>query len=658
MEKVNPHFPKLFTPGEIGKVKIRNRIVMSPMGMHFAGINGEVTDKTIGHYAERAKGGAGLITVGITNMMPTPQRYNVMLLSIGEDRLLRGHYELTEAVHSYGAKISIQLGHIGSQMSMAAAGGKQTLSPSGVQQIFVDGHSYEPPRPMTTAEIYEVAQYFADAAGRAKRAGYDIVEIHAAHGYLVGSFMSPLFNRRKDEFGGSLENRMRFPLEIIRRMKQVVGRDFPISIRISADEFLEGGITLDESPKMAKMLQEAGVAMINVSAGVHETLHRSNDIMRFPEGLKWNIWKKIKENVEVPTVAGGGHRTPEFCEKLLSEGVSDFVGLGRQMLADPYWSEKAKDGRVEDINKCISCLMCLYELSGIPRIWPHCSVNAAWGRETYPEFADYRPVVVKKKVFVIGGGPAGMEAARVASLRGHDVTLYEKKGELGGQLQFASLPPGKEKMLWPCNYLITQLKKQKVKVKLGAEFTPEMMKGESPDVVVVATGAQPFMPDMPGIKSKKVCSAWDILQGKVEVENKKVLILGGGMVGCETAEFLGERGNNVTVVEMLGDVALDMDPLNRRGLLDALKKYRTKLLTNFEVKEINDKGVIAFNRLNGEKEDIQGEVMVVAMGSQSVAGLAEVLKDEAPEVYIIGDSKESRRMLEAIYEGSLVGRRI
>jgi pyruvate/2-oxoglutarate dehydrogenase complex dihydrolipoamide dehydrogenase (E3) component len=302
--------------------------------------------------------------------------------------------------------------------------------------------------------------------------------------------------------------------------------------------------------------------------------------------------------------------------------------------------------------------MCLYELSGVPRIWPHCTVNAAWGRETYPEFAEYRPVAVKKKVFVICGGPAGMEAARVASLRGHDVTLYEKKGELGGQLQFASLPPGKEKMLWPCNYLITQLKKQKVKVNLGTEVTLEMVKEENPDVVVLATGAQPFVPDLPGINSKKVWSAWDILQGKVELKNKKVLILGGGMVGCETAEFLGEKGNDITVVEMLGDVALDMDPLNRRGLLDALKKYRTKLLTNLEMKEINEKGVIVFNRLNGEKESIQGEAMVVAMGSQSVAGLSEVLKDETSEIYNIGDSKEPRRLLDAIYEGSLVGRRI
>lgn len=511
---------------------------------------------------------------------------------------------------------------------------------------------------MTTAEIYEVAQYFADAAGRAKRAGYDMVEIHAAHGYLVGSFLSPLFNRRKDEFGGSLENRMRFPLEIIRRMKQMVGKDFPISIRISADEFLEGGTTLAESTQMAKVLEEAGVAIINVSAGVHETLHLSNDIMRFQEGLKWDIWKKIKESVKVPTIAGGGHRTPEFCEKLLSEGVSDYVGLGRQMLADPYWAEKAKEGRVEDINKCISCLMCLYELSGVPRIWPHCTVNAVWGRETYPEFAEYRPTAVKKKVFIIGGGPAGMEAARVASLRGHDVTLYEKMEELGGQLKIASLPPGKEKMLWPRNYLITQLKKQKVKIKLGTEVTLEMVKRETPDVVVVATGAQAFVPNLPGIMNKKVCSAWDILQNKVELENKKVLILGGGMVGCETAEFLEERGINVTVVEMLGDVALDMDPLNRRGLLDALKKYGTKLLTNMEVKEINDKGVIALNRLNGEKENIQGEAIVVAMGSQAIAGLAEVLKDETPEFYIIGDSREPRRVLDAIYEGSLVGRRI
>lgn len=658
MKKENPYFKKLFEPGQIGKVKIRNRIAMSPMGMHFAGINGEVTDKTIAHYRERAKGGAGLITVGITDVMPTPTRVTLRMLSAGVDRLLRGHYELTEAVHSYGAKITLQLGHYGSQMSMAAFGGKQTLSPSGVQQFFVDGHTYEPPRAMTTAELYEMIQYFGEAAARAKRAGYDIVEIHGAHGYLVGSFMSPLFNKRKDEFGGSLEKRMRFPVEIIKRMKQAVGDDFPISIRFSADEFLEGGVTLAESPKMAKMFEEAGVSVINVAAGVHESLHRSNDIMRIPEGVKWDVWKKIKEAVRVPTIAGGGHKTPEFCEKVISEGVADFVTLGRQMLADPYWSNKAKEGRVEDINKCISCLMCLYELGGTPRVWPHCSVNASWGRETYPDFAEYKPAPVKKKVFIIGGGPGGMEAARVASLRGHDVTLCEKKAELGGQLLIACLPPGKDKMLWPRDYLATQLKKQKVKVKLETEVKPEMVKKEAADVIIVATGGQPLVPNIPGIKGKNVSVAWDVLQGKVELKGKKVAILGGGMVGCETAEFLSQKGNNVTVVEMLGDVALDMDPLNRRGLLDELKKSGTKLLTNLEVKEITEKGAIVLNRVTGKKETIEAEAMVVAMGSRSVSELVEAIKDDAPEVYVVGDANEPHRMLEAIYEGSLVGRRI
>lgn len=658
MKKVNPYFPRLFEPGEIGGVKLRNRIVMSPMGMHFAGINGEVTDKTIAHYTERAKGGVGLITVGITDMMPTPQRYTVRLLSLGEDRLLRGHHELTESVHAHGTKISIQLGHIGSQMSIVAAGGKQTLSPSGMQAFFVDGHAYEPPRPMTTAEIYEIAQYFADAAGRAKRSGYDMVEIHGAHGYLVSQFMSPLFNKRTDEFGGSLENRMRFPLEIIRLAKKTVGEDFPISIRISADEFMEGGVTLKESPKMAKMLEEAGVAIINVSAGTHETLHRSNDIMRFPEGLKWDLWKTIKESVSVPTIAGGGHRTPEFCEKLLGEEVADFVTLARQMLADPYWSNKAKEGRVEDINKCIACLMCLYETGGIPRIWPHCSVNAAWGRETYPDFAEYKPAAVKKKVFIIGGGPAGMEAARVASLRGHDVALYEKGAELGGQLLLASLSPGKEKLLWPRDYLATQLKKQKVKLKLGAEVTPEMVKKENPDVVVVATGARPLVPDILGVKGKNVSLARDVLQDRVKLKGKKVLILGGGMVGCETAEFLNEKGNDVVVVEMLNDVALDMDPLNRRGLMDALKEYGTRLLVNLEVKEITDKGIVALDKVSGKEESITAEAIVIAMGSQPETSLVVALEDESPEFIVIGDCKEPRRMLDAVYEGSLVGRRI
>jgi 2,4-dienoyl-CoA reductase-like NADH-dependent reductase (Old Yellow Enzyme family)/thioredoxin reductase len=629
------------------------------MAAYFQGVNGEVTDRTIACYKERAKGQVGLIICGGADITPTPYCVSP-LISLGEDRFVQEHYYLTEAVHAYGTKIAAQLAHMGSQISAKVVRGGQSISPSGVQQFFVDGTAFEPGRTMSRGEIYEIIGYFAEAAGRAKKAGYDMVEIHGCHGHLIGAFMSPATNKRTDEFGGSLENRMRLAIEIVKQIRRVVGGDYPISFRLSADEFIEGGITLAESPTMAKMLEAAGANVINVSCGTYATLHKSNDIMRTEEGWKSPIWSTIKKAVRVPTIAGGGLRTPEFCEKVLADGTADFIGLGRQLLADPEWPKKASEGRIEDIRKCYSCFTkCLYELSPIGATRPaarHCAVNAAWGREI--DFAEIKPATVKKKVIIVGGGVAGMEAARIASLRGHDVTLYEKKPELGGQLLLAAIPPGKQKMLWLRDYLATQIKKQNVAVRLETEVTPELVKKSKADAVIVATGAEPFVPPIPGIKSERVVTAWDVLGGKVKVKSKNVVIIGGGMVGCETAEFLAERGNKVTVVEMLPQVASDLEPLNRRGLLEQLKEYQVALLTNLEVTEVTAKGVIALDRKNGEQQAIEAQLVVLALGAWPVQALAETLEGKVSELYIIGDCQEPRRVIDAVYEGSLVGRQL
>lgn len=648
---MDKYFPNLFKPGYIGKLRIKNRIVMLPMARQFQGVNGEVTQKTIDYFEERAKGGAGLIIVGSSRVFPPGhQFFGPTSLNLSDVRYLPGHCELVQAVHAHGAEVGIQFGHVGGQTL------RQPVAASDVPQFFCDGTPYPKPRPLTRSEIYDVIDLFAKGALMARTAGYDMVEIHGAHDYLFGSFMSPKLNRRTDEFGGSLENRMRFVVETVKQIKRVAGSDFPVCVRISADDYVEGSITIDESPKMAKILEEAGVDVISASAGAHETQHLSNDITRMEEGFKRPLWEAIKKAVSIPAIAGGGNRNPDKCEAILADGIADFVGLARALIADPEWPRKAMEGRVDDIRGCLSCGECLYKLGGT-FIYPlACSVNAAFGRER--GWSEVTPAPVRKKVVMVGGGVAGMEAARIASLRGHRVTLYEKENGLGGQLLLAASPPGKQKLLWLRDYLVTQLEKQAVEVKLSVEVTPELLEREQADVLVIATGAKPWVPDTPGIEAEAVVGAWHVLKGEVEIKNKKIVILGGGEVGCETAEFLAQKGNGVTVIEMLPLAASDMEPTNRRGLLDSLKELKVRLLTNLKVEEIITGGVKVVNTESGEVQTIKAEAIVLALGSQPERDLADRLEKEGIDFYTIGDCQEPGRIKEAIYEGSLIGRQV
>ena len=617
---------------------------------------GEVTQQTIDHYVARAKGGVGLIITGGTEFYPFPtSRLDTYGggLSVAEDKYKKGLADLAEAVHAWGSKIFLQISHSGRTQSAASLRGYQPVSSSPVPATRPGG-DYPTPRALTRGEIHEFIVRWAQGALRAKQAGFDGVNLHMAHGTLMTSFISPLLNKREDEFGGSLENRMRFPTGVVRRIKELCGADFPVDVRFSADEFKEGGVTTKDSPLIAQMFVEAGADCINVSSAFYDNLHKSNDIMRNQEGWKRYIWQAVKRGLNVPTIACGGLRHPEFCEKVLAEGDTDFVGLGRTLLADPEWPIKAAEGRLDDIRHCISCLVCLQHVfaTGANR----CAINPDWGRGK--DFTEIKPATKAKKVMVIGAGPGGMEAARVATMRGHEVTLYDKQKEMGGQLLFAAKPPGKEKLLWVRDYEETQLKKLKVKVELGTEVTLELVASKKPDVVIVATGAEPLIPDIPGIKGKNIVRAIDVLGGKVEIKNQKGVIAGGGMIGTEVGEFLIDRGNKVTIVEMLPTIASDMEPLNRQGLLEALEGKDITMLTNKEIKEITEKGVVVIDKKSGERQLIEGDIVVVALGSESVSSLAEKLEGKVAELYKVGDCNEPRRVEQAVYEGSLVARRI
>jgi 2,4-dienoyl-CoA reductase-like NADH-dependent reductase (Old Yellow Enzyme family)/thioredoxin reductase len=647
------HFPHLFSEGQIGNIEIKNRIVMLPMARQFQGFNGEVTQKTIDYYAERAKGGVGLIILGSTRVFPPGHPfYTPASLNIGDDRYIPGHCDLVQAIHAHGAKVAIQFGHIGGQTV------HQSVAASDVQQYFCDGTAYCQPRPITRDEIDDMIEWFGQGALKAKTAGYDMVEIHAAHGYLLSGFLSPKLNLRTDEFGGSLENRAGIIVKLIQQIKRMVGDDFPVGVRISADDFIEGSIDLGESPRVARILEEAGADVISVSAGSHETQHLSNDIMRMDEDFKRPLFEAVKKALNIPIIVGGGYRNPDSADKIVADGVADFLGMARSFLADPDWPQKAREGRVEDIRRCVSCGECLYQKGG-KFTWPHgCSVNAVFARER--EWTKLEPAGQKKKVMVIGGGPAGMEAARIASLRGHAVTLYDRGKELGGQLLLAAAPPGKRRLLWIRDYLTTQLEKQGVKVNLGVDITPEMIDSERPDAVVLATGAIPKEPDFIDTSDERVASSWDILGGQVEPVAQKVVVIGGNMLGCEVAEFMADQGNLVSVIKMRpgAEMAEDCEPTNRRGLLDSLQECRVSLLSGFKVAGLTGAGVKVVQRDSGEERTLEAETIVLALGATPERTLVDDLKKKEIEFHPIGDCRQPNNIRQAIYEGALIGRQL
>lgn len=647
------HYPHLFSEARIGNFDIKNRIVMLPMARQFQGFNGEVTQKTIDYYSERAKGGVGLIIVGSTRVFPPGHPfYTPASLNIGDDRYIPGHADLVHAIHAHGAKAAIQFGHIGGQTV------HQSVAASDVQQFFCDGTAYCKPRPITREEIYDMIEQFGEGALKARTAGYEMVEIHAAHGYLLSGFLSPKLNLRTDEFGGTLENRASIIVKLVQQIKRKAGADFAVGVRISADDFIEGSIDLGESPAVAIILEKAGADVISVSAGSHETQHLSNDIMRLDEDFKRPLFAAVKNAVKIPIIVGGGYRNPDRAEKIVADGVADFLGMARSFLSDPKWPQKAREGRVDDIRRCVSCGECLYQRGG-KFTWPQgCSVNPVFARER--EWGVVEPATAKKKVMVIGGGPAGMEAARIASLRGHAVTLYDRAKELGGQLLLAAAPPGKRRLLWIRDYLAIQLEKQCVKIYLGAAVTPETIESAHPDAVVMATGAIPKEIDFIDTNDPRVVNAWDILGGRVEPVAQKVIVIGGSMLGCEVAEYLADLGNIVSVIKIRpgAEMAEDCEPTNRRGLLDVLQECRVSLISGFKVAALTADGLKIVQRDTGEEQTLEAETIVLALGATPQRNLADDLKKEEIEFHLIGDCRQPRNIRQAIYEGALVGRQL
>ncbi len=660
----------LFTPIKVGKMELKNRIVMPAMH-YLPSWEGMLLPHHTDYFVERAKGGAALIIIGGCTIDEYSGAPN--MISVRDDKFIPGLSALVKAVQAHGTKIAAQLYHAGRFVHSMLLGGKQSISSFPVRSKFTG----ETPRQLSIPEIKQIQKNYAQAAARVKRAGFDAVEIIAAAGYLISQFLSPIVNRRKDEYGGEYENRMRFGLEVAHEVRQEVGPDFPIIFRVAGNEFMEGGLDNKEAQIFCRELEKAGADMINVTGGWHET--RVPQItMGLPRGGFVYLAQGIKQAVSIPVMACNRINDPLLADQILRDGQADLIGFARGLIADPELPNKALQGRFNEINRCIACNQgCFDPIFDQKPVT--CLVNARAGAEGK---LTIEPATRKKKVMVIGGGPAGMEAARVAAFRGHRVSLYEKAEKLGGQLHLAAAPPGRGEFLTFVSYLERQMKAQNVAVYTRTEITPEYVELEKPDVVVVATGAEPWASEIKGINRPNVVMAWDVLSGRVDA-GKEVVVIGGGAVGLGTAIFLARKGTidgdtlrflmanqaetfetlnsllfrgvkKVTVVEMLNRLGQDLGRSTRWTIMQDLWRLSIKAMTHTHAKEITDGGVIVDRA--GQQDLIRGDTVVVATGAKAVNALYKKLQGRASEIYLIGDAKTPRKALEAVAEGLAVGR--
>ena len=627
-------FPHLAQTGSIGSLRLANRIVMPAMATNLASAIGEPTERLIAYYGERARGGVGLVIVENATIEHHLGGNGAVQLRVDHDRYVPGLHRLTDAIHAGGAAVALQINHAGAN-ARTGAPGVPPIAPSAATW---DGTGTEP-QAMSLAEAEQVVARFADAAVRAQRAGFDAVEIHGGHGYLIAQFLSPLVNRRRDRYGGSPKARWAFALEVVRAVRAAVGPRFPLLFRVSGDEYLPGGRTIGETTELARALAEEGVDAIHVTAATSANPERQLEPMAYPEAWRIGLAAAVKRAVDLPVIGVGVIRTPETADRILGEGKADFVAIGRGLIADPLWPRKAVRGQPRTIRRCISCNRCVRHrvFDDLPI---RCSVNPRVGREAEPEETPERV----ESVAVVGGGPAGLSAAIAAAERGHRTVLFEAGSELGGRLRLAAVPPHKEKIAWLIEDLIAALP-ESVDVRLATRATADEIRALRPDRVIVATGSSSKCLPVPGAELPHVRSIDSALAGAARIEGR-VVVVGGGMVGCETGLFCAEQGCAVVVVERLGEIASDCEPITRKDLVERLRAAGIKVRTGVEVREITPTLV----RLSGETA-VEADAVICAVGGEPNGALADEMADGAFPVCRVGDAREVRTIFEAVSEG-------
>lgn len=635
----------LFTPFRIRGVELENRIVMPALASFLIEDDGSITDKTVEHYRLRAAGGPAMVIMEACAVSPegvvSPHQARIY-----DDRFLDGLSKIAKVMKSEGAVPALQVHHGGRQTSVKVIK-RKPLAPSPLPCPVINGDV----EPLTQEGIGELVVKFGDAAERAVAAGFELIEIHGAHGYLINQFLSRFSNIREDEYGGDILGRTRFAREVVEEIRSRVGENFPISFKISAQEFCPNGLTVEESIEALKPIVETGIDIVQVSAGNDATPEWIAQPMFMKQACLADSAEKIRKALQVPIMAVGRINDPLLADDIITREKADLVCIGRGLLADPEMPKKAKEGRLDDIRTCIACNTCMESIFRRGRI--ECLVNPTLGREKEMVLV---PAKKQRKVMVIGGGPGGLNVAWVAARRGHDVHLFEKAPVLGGQLIMGSVTEYKKELLNLIRFQKRQIEKFGVHCHLNHEVTMDTINEQQPDVIILATGSLPVFPPVEGIDKPIVTSYVGMLEGDPP-SPKKTVVVGGGATGSEVAHHLAEAGSEVTIVEMLPKIGKALESMTRKILLRKLRSRKTRFYTETRLERIEDNGVVVSDR-EGNKTFIEAERVVIAIGTRPDNTLYEKLEPLGYEVHRIGDCLEPRSAKTAIYEGAVLGRSI